>query len=208
MTNNETVTRRAWLRAGLGALAGVGGTALVPRRAGARSVAQLPGRGSAQDSLVGTLASPWAAGQDRARVVPGDNDPFIIDIENRLKCTCGCAHSIYACRTTDFTCGYWQDLHAGIIAMAGSGYSAEEIIDVYVDEHGTQYLMAPPPRGFNLAGYFVPGVLISIIAASMFWVLKRRSALAPDGPVPEAAWSDFSDAERERLEEELRHLDT
>lgn len=204
---DDLVTRRAWIRTGVGMVVGVGATAGFPRSSAA-TTRQLPGSGSSQDSLVGTLSSPWAAGQNRARVVAGDNDPFIIDIENKLKCTCGCSHSIYVCRTTDFTCGYWQALHAKIIAMAERNYSAEEIIDAYVADHGTQYLMAPPPRGFNLAGYFVPGVLISAIAAMMFWVLKRRTALVAEAPVTDGAWADFSDAERQRLEDELRNLET
>ena len=214
--NEELMTRREWMRSGA-AWAGAGAGALMSPSSLTGSVAQdtpaaraggLARQGpEGRDSLVGTLSTPWAAGQNRARVTRWDNDPFVIDIENRLKCICGCAHSIYVCRTTDFSCGFWQALHAKIVAQAERGVSAEQIVDEYVAEHGVQYLMAPPPRGFNLAGYFVPGVLISLVAGVMFWVLKRRTALAP-APTADADWSDFSEAERERLEEELRTLDT
>jgi cytochrome c-type biogenesis protein CcmH/NrfF len=154
---------------------------------------------------VGRLNYPWAAGQSRARVVNGDNDPFVIEIEERIKCNCGCAHSLYACRTTDFSCQFWQPLHAGVVAMAEQGNPADEIVNAYISEHGSEFLMAPPPQGFNIAGYVLPGIIISSVAAGMMWTLRRREMLAVEVPIP--VDDGFADEERDRLALALKDLE-
>lgn len=83
--------------------------------------------------------------------------------------------------------------------------SADEIIEAYVDEHGGAYLMAPPPEGFNLAGYFVPTVVIAMVASLLIWILARRSRLGSEPVVPVAA--GISDVDAARIEAELKELD-
>jgi len=208
------VSRRALILGGLGAA--------LPRRSSAltgagkeydrghRAIQPMAMQQSpvAQDPSVGRLGNPWVAGQPRARPNEFDNDPYIIELERRLKCNCGCAHSLYACRTTDFSCQFWQPLHAQVIEMVKQDMTAEEIIDAYVMEHGTQYLMAPTAEGFNLAGYLVPGVLISITAVGMAWLLQRKNQLAaaPVEVPPVPTSSEFSDEDEARLAEELSKL--
>ena len=85
--------------------------------------------------------------------------------------------------------------------------TGQQIIDQFVREHGVAILMAPPKRGFNLAGYFVPSVLIVAAGLVLTLVLRRwaRTA-APDrvsaGPVAPAGTSE----ELERLRSELDRL--
>jgi cytochrome c-type biogenesis protein CcmH/NrfF len=214
MDDTRTVSRRGWLAAGLGALvvrprAGLAAAPGHDREHANRDpsaitrtqLSQVP-----QEVPVPRLKSPGTAGRPRARVIAGDNDPFIIEIEHRLKCNCGCAHSLYACRTTDFNCGYWQALHAEVIAMAEQDMTAEEIIDAYVKEHGEVYLMAPVPEGFNLTGYFLPGIVIAGIAGAMVWILRRRTEVAAAGDAAGAA--ALGDQDLARLEAELRDLET
>jgi cytochrome c-type biogenesis protein CcmH len=165
-----------------------------------------------QDSTVAKLNNPSTAGRPRARVSSYDNDPFVISIEERVKCNCGCAHSLYQCRTTDFVCGFWQPLHAEVVSMVQQEMNADEIVAAYVSKYGQQYLMAPPTRGFNLAGYFLPGVAISLVAAGMLWVLRRRSLMPATvaTAVPTAAAGgepELTDEELARLDDELRELD-
>lgn len=207
------ITRRQMMATGVATILGW------PRSARAREheVASAPlpegDQTLAQDSAVGRLTYPGAAGRPRARVTRYDNDPFVIGIEERLRCTCGCMHSIYICRTTDFTCGYWQDLHAKIVKMTEEKRTAEEIIAAYVSEHGEGYLMAPPTEGFNLAAYFVPGLLITTAGAGLLWYLHRRehvaaiaAAAGPDAGVgPDGL--DLSEAEMTRLNAELENLE-
>lgn len=213
---DRALSRRQVLAMGLGALAGLPRTARgespghrheVPE--GSRPSAQQP---EAQDSAVAKLTNPWTAGRPRDRVSMYDNDPFVIAIEERIKCNCGCAHSLYQCRTTDFVCGFWQPLHAEVVSMVQQQMSAEEIVSAYVSKYGQQYLMAPPTRGFNLTGYFLPGVAMSFVAAAMLWVLKRRSAIGETvtgaaAAVPSGVDSDLSDEELARLDAEMRELE-
>jgi len=100
-----------------------------------------------------TIRSPAA----RSRPSPAaDNDAGIQAIEKRLRCSCGCGLDIYTCRTTDFSCTYSPALHKDVLRLAGQGKTAQQIIDEFVAQYGEAALMAPPKRGFNLAGTSFP----------------------------------------------------
>lgn len=192
----DNMTRRRWL------LAGMAG-ALIPGAARG----QVPGQ---RDSTVGELDYAWAAGRPREAITDWDNDPFIVELEERVKCNCGCAHSIYVCRTTDFNCGYWQALHAEIIDMVKAEMTADEIVEAYAAKYGTEFLMAPPPEGFNVMGYVLPGAVISLVGAVILWILARRHQMAPamvEGH-PATALDDLAPEDRERLEAALREIES
>jgi cytochrome c-type biogenesis protein CcmH/NrfF len=176
-----------------------------------------PNRLTVQDSLPGTgpsgkLWDPSRAGRPLSPVTAGDNDAAIQAIEKQLKCTCGCNQDVYTCRTTDFNCTTSPAMHERVLQLAAGGQTAQEIIDQFVREHGVQILMAPPKRGFNLAGYFLPTALILAAAALLVLALRRWArtaaspgAAAPAGPAPSAVL-DASSAELERLRRELDRL--
>jgi hypothetical protein len=71
--------------------------------------------------------------------------------------------------------------------------------------------MAPPRRGFNLAGYFVPSLLI-VVAGTVLTTALRRWALAAARAAPDAAHrapvpgEAASAGELERLRRELDRL--
>ncbi len=113
--------------------------------------------------------------QEHAPVTALDNDPRIKALEHRLKCTCGCNLDIYTCRTTDFTCTYSPALHQEVLALTSEGRSDDQIVDAFIAKYGESILMAPRPVGFNLAGYLVPGILITLAALALVWILARRS---------------------------------
>ncbi len=113
-----------------------------------------------------------------ARSTDADNDEYIKDIEKQMRCTCGCNLDIYTCRTTDFTCTTSPALHREVLALHEAGLDAEGILADFVDRYGEDVLMAPKPEGFNLAGYLVPGILITSIGMALTWVLYRRQAKA------------------------------
>lgn len=168
-----------------------------------------------QDSLagsgpVGKVWDPARAGRPMVPVTAAENDAAIQAIEKRLRCTCGCGLDIYTCRTTDFTCTYSPELHKQVLALAGAGKTAQEIIDAFVAEYGQQALMAPPKRGFNLAGYFVPSLAVLVAAAFLIRTLRRwtRAAAAEAAVAPPAPGDgvDASPAELERLRRELERL--
>jgi cytochrome c-type biogenesis protein CcmH len=168
-----------------------------------------------QDSLAGSGPSgkvwdPSRAGRPMAPTTAGDTDAAIQAIEKQLKCTCGCGLDIYTCRTTDFTCTYSPELHKQVLALAADGKTAQEIIDAFVAQYGQQALMAPPKRGFNLAGYFVPSLAVLVAGVFLVRTLRRwtraAAAEAAAGPPPAAAGLDASPAELERLRRELERL--
>jgi cytochrome c-type biogenesis protein CcmH len=137
----------------------------------------------AQDSLagrgaVGTLRDPSVIGRERSPPPPVVNDSGIQAIEKRLACNCGCTLDVFTCRTTDFSCTYSPALHREVLALRDQGKNAQEILDAFVAKYGEKALMAPKPRGFNLAGYLVPGAAIAVAGAALLAVIGRRRVVA------------------------------
>ncbi|HEX3926767.1 MAG TPA: cytochrome c-type biogenesis protein CcmH [Gemmatimonadales bacterium] len=125
------------------------------------------------------LDNPDLAGRTAAPLSPYDNDPGIIAIERRLRCTCGCTLDVFTCRTTDFTCTYSPAMHQDVIAMVKQGQQPEQIVQAFVSRYGESVLMAPPARGFNLAGYLVPGLAITAGGLLLVaWVGRRKTQVA------------------------------
>jgi len=167
---------------------------------------------SAQDTVPSTgpsgkLWDPNRAGPSMQPVTAEDNDEAIQAIEKQLKCTCGCGLDVYTCRTTDFTCPVSPKMHRRVIDMAKAGMSGPGIIAQFVSENGLEILMAPPKRGFNLAGYFVPGALILVVGAVLLVVMRRWVRRAPQTPAATPEAPAGSQAELERLREALQHTD-
>jgi len=158
-------------------------------------------------TAAGRVFDPARAGRPLTPITAADNDAGIQAIEKQLKCNCGCGLDIYTCRTTDFNCTYSPGLHKQVLAMAQQGKNAQEIIDAFVGQYGQQVLMAPPKRGFNLAGYFVPSLAIVVAGAFLVRVLRRWTRETETATVAAAAESpDASPAELERLRRELDKL--
>jgi cytochrome c-type biogenesis protein CcmH len=164
-----------------------------------------------QDTLPGTgpsgrLWDPDRAGRPLSPVTAADNDAAIQAIEKQIHCTCGCNLDVYTCRTTDFTCAVSPAMHARVVVLAREGKTGQQILDQFVRENGVAILMAPPKRGFNLAGYFVPSLVILVAGAILTLVLRRwaRAVPAPVAPRPSAVAA--SPEELERLRHELDRL--
>jgi len=107
---------------------------------------------------VGRVYDPQRAGRPKEPITALDTDAGIQAIEKKLRCSCGCGLDIYTCRTTDFQCTYSPALHKDVLRLAGQGKTAQQILDEFVKQYGQVALMSPPREGFNLAGYFLPGV--------------------------------------------------
>jgi cytochrome c-type biogenesis protein CcmH len=181
--------RRTFLRGVLGGVA-------LPR--GVQD--SLAGRGS-----IGTLRDPSAVGRRRAPSDPEENAAEIQAIELRLACNCGCTLDVFTCRTTDFSCTYSPKLHREVLALRNEGMSAQQVIDAFVDKYGEKALMAPKPKGFNLAGYLVPGAVITAAGAALAFVIGRRRAVAAT-PAGSGAMAPV-DASPEELDRLRRALD-
>ena len=164
-----------------------------------------------QEGEAPDLYDPSRVGRPRVRSTDYENDPFIIDVESRLRCTCGCNLDVYTCRTTDFTCGTSPAMHREVVQLVEQGKSADEILEAFIAQHGEMVLMAPKKEGFNLAAYFVPGAAISLVGGMLIWILARRrsmvaAASTPDElPAPDA--QGLSDSEQQRLNDEMKRLE-
>ena len=161
------------------------------------------------DTVPARLPWPGVAGRPRERVTDYENDPFIIGVEKQLRCTCGCNLDVYVCRTTDFTCTTSPAMHQEAIDLVEEGKTAEEIIDEFVSRYGEVVLMAPRKEGFNIAGYVVPGITITLVGSGMVWLLARRTrrvAVAAAAATADAPGA-VSEEETAKLEAELRNLE-
>jgi cytochrome c-type biogenesis protein CcmH/NrfF len=99
-------------------------------------------------------------------------------------------------------------MHRHVVALAGQGKSAQEILDAFVRENGVAILMAPPKRGFNLAGYFAPSIVILVAAVLLtlaLWRWTRRGGGEPAAPSPVPP-PDASPEELEQLRHDLEQL--
>jgi cytochrome c-type biogenesis protein CcmH len=211
-TDHNLVSRREFLRAGLGA-------GLLPvmrhhHHSMAASHVMAAAQG-VQDSLAGrgtrgTLRDPTVVGRPRSPTDARENDPEIQAIEHRLACNCGCTLDVFTCRTTDFSCTYSPALHREVLALRDSGKTAQQILDAFVAKYGEKALMAPKPSGVvNLTGYLLPGATIVAAGAALLWFVGRRktavSAAAavapPDSPPP------ASPQELERLRQALQEIE-
>jgi len=99
-------------------------------------------------------------------------------LERRIRCQCGCTLDVYVCRTTDFSCQVSPAMHRDVIALDEGGYSAQEILDAFVDTYGEVALMAPKREGFNWAGYLVPFAALAAGATALVTVLRRMQQRA------------------------------
>jgi cytochrome c-type biogenesis protein CcmH/NrfF len=174
---------------------------------------QTQGQTQGRDSLAGsgpggTLWDPTRAGRPLEPVTAADNAAAIQVIEKGMRCTCGCNQDVYTCRTTDFSCTTSPAMHRRVMDLASRGLVGQQIVDSFVRENGIAILMAPPKRGFNLAGYFTPSLVILGAAVLLFLALRRWShdstpVPAPVGPPPPP---DASPEELERLRRELEQF--
>jgi cytochrome c-type biogenesis protein CcmH len=187
----ETTTRRKFLDRMMGVL-------VVPQVQDS-----LAGRGA-----VGTLRDPTALGRPLTPTDPEENAAEIQAIELKLACNCGCTLDVFTCRTTDFSCTYSPKLHREVLALRNQGQSAQQVLDAFVAKYGEKALMAPKPKGFNLAGYLVPGVAITAAGAALVTLIRRRRAVAT-GTAPTAVplSAEGTPEEMERLRRALSEVD-
>lgn len=128
------------------------------------------------------------------------------ELEHRLHCQCGCTLDVFTCRTTDFTCQVSPAMHADVVDLVKGGYSAQEIIDAFVDTYGQRVLMAPKKSGFDLLAWITPGIGV-IVGGSILLALLRRWGQRAEAHAPARVRSPMVDAtpdELARLEAAVR----
>jgi len=129
----------------------------------------------------------------KAGAVPSMSADARDALEHELRCQCGCTLDVYTCRTTDFSCQVSPAMHRDVISLVEGGYSAQEILDAFVDTYGERALMAPKREGFNWAGYLVPFAALGAGAVAVVTVLRgmQRRAKPASLPIVPAAPGDI-----------------
>ena len=149
-------------------------------------------RPSAANSTAGVDSSNlFAMDQGAAKPVrlppkPGTRPSMSNDerdaVEHRIRCQCGCTLDVYTCRTTDFSCQVSPAMHRDVMALVEGGHGAQKIIEAFVSAYGERALMAPRRSGFNLVGWFAPGVVVATAAVALgIWLRRRSVGLAASG---------------------------
>ena len=90
--------------------------------------------------------------------------------------------------------------------MLGNGKSAQQVIDAFVAQYGQAALMAPPKRGFNLLGYFVPMFVILVAGTVLVRVLLNWTRKAKVAAPASSATPNASPEELARLQRELDRI--
>jgi cytochrome c-type biogenesis protein CcmH/NrfF len=127
-------------------------------------------------------------------------------LERGLKCLCGCGMDVHSCQfqmQCDTSPGWSERIRRSLEA----GQTPEAIQASFVADYGMRVLMAPPPQGFNLVGYLLPGATILVAAGLIGMVargsMRRRQQVAPvtevaaeDAERLRAEWQKLDEAER------------
>ena len=167
----------------------------------------------------GTTSNLFDMNQGAAKTVrrapkPGARSSMSADerdaLEHDIRCQCGCTLDVYTCRTTDFSCQVSPAMHRDVISLVEGGYSAQEILDAFVETYGERALMAPKREGFNWAGYLVPFAALGAGAVALVVVLRgmqRRTADAPATPREPGAAAGPTPDELAKLDAAIRRDD-
>jgi cytochrome c-type biogenesis protein CcmH len=96
-----------------------------------------------------------------------------------------------------------DDMRRKVRAMIAEGRSDDEIRAYFIDRYGTWVLLTPPRRGFNLAAYAFPAIVVLIgavglVVAARRW--KRAPRPTPPGPPPPSRHLAILERELEETE--------
>jgi cytochrome c-type biogenesis protein CcmH/NrfF len=124
---------------------------------------------------VGRLAYPEAAGRLVRPVTAADNSALVRDIEEKIRCTCGCNLSVYTCRTTDFECTVSPAMHQVVLKRLEAGMTEAQVLASFQKQYGDMIFMEPPKHGFNLLAYIMPFLGLAIGLGLVGGVVRRWS---------------------------------
>ena len=82
-------------------------------------------------------------------------------------------------------------------------HTKEQIKAALVDEFGEGVLASPPRRGFSLAAYPVPVLLLLVAAGSIPIALRRWRRRSRDAPISQSGPASAEDPEAAQLDAEL-----
>jgi cytochrome c-type biogenesis protein CcmH len=100
-------------------------------------------------------------------------------------------------------------MHGDVMSLVAGGYSAEEIVNSFVDVYGERVRMAPRAQGFDIIAYVAP--FVALFGAALFvaaWIARsvRRTSAAAATPALSVS-TNASAAEMRRIAEALKDAD-
>jgi cytochrome c-type biogenesis protein CcmH len=126
----------------------------------------------------------------------------VSDISDQLVCQCGCTMVLSNC--SHIECSSRDAMTVLIGQKIDQGQSEQQIIQFFVAEYGEQVLSAPSKRGFNLAAWITPFVVLLVGGAIVYIALNkwaRRGRYSPVSTVVEASDEDYKRQLDKELEE-------
>ena len=138
-------------------------------------------------------------------VASDSRNPTQGQVESSLTCQCGCGLTVHSCN--HLNCSSGEPLKVEIAQQIATGESLPEILSYFENKYGEVILSSPTTRGFNLAAWTVPFIMLglgTLGVALVLWRWRREEIGADDGKKA----SPTSDPElRARLEDELKKFD-
>jgi cytochrome c-type biogenesis protein CcmF len=197
-----------WIWVGFGIMAVGTGIALLPEQAFALAAARVPA-GAVTTSILLLALVLWpvlANAQTGTHVQPAQRSELQRRLENEIQCTCGgCRSSIATCPM--MRCHGQDSQKAKLEAHLAAGKDHDEIIAAFVEEFGSQSVLAAPiDRGFNRLAWLVP-YGIGIGGLIVIALMARRWSHAGVPAHAGAAGAGLDPDLDNRLDDELRNLD-
>ncbi len=136
--------------------------------------------------------------------------PTQTEIESQLTCQCGCGLTVHSCNHVNCPSGI--PLKEEIAQQLKMGEPREQILSWFEKKYGEKVLAAPTMRGFNLAAWTMPFIVIGagfLMVAFILLRWRRQTAVAGVAGLSELHDKlEIADpAARARLEEALRRFD-
>ena len=159
---------------------------------------------------IGALASLLLSVAGLLGTVARAEAPTQNEVETALTCQCGCGLTVHSCNHVN--CGSALPLKKEIGEQIDAGRSLSDILTHFENKYGEVILSAPTTRGFNLAAWVMPFVVLGVGGLVVVVVLRRWRGGGDGEPAPVSGVPPAeSGADRElraRLERELQERDT
>ncbi len=90
------------------------------------------------------------------------------DVAGELICPCGCGKMLDVCDMESA-----RQMRVLIGEMVDEGQDKDQIISYFVDQYGEKVLAAPSKKGFGLAAWIAPFLVIGLGAGIIYLVLTK-----------------------------------
>jgi cytochrome c-type biogenesis protein CcmH len=156
----------------------------------------LPSRVTVLALVVLTICAPQALAQS------ADPQTTLPDVEDEVMCpVCGTTLELASDSPQALD---ERDLIRDLIA---EGLTKEEVKDELVSEFGPEVLAEPSTEGFDLAAWLVPGMAVLAGATLAFFAVRRWRGASVAHNATAAPLPGESDADRDRLDEDLKRYE-